>query len=62
MKLWISSDSTLGAWYDVSAIDPDHHGRGESGEILRYYADNKTDLIAAYYWDQAKSKYRKQNL
>ena len=62
MKLWMASDSSVGAWYDVSTIDPDHHGRGESGEILRYYANNKTDLIDAYYWDQIKSKYRKHNL
>lgn len=59
MKLWKASDYTVGAWYNVDKIAPMEHGRAETGEILRYYQDNKTDLITAYYWDDRRTEYRK---
>lgn len=36
MKLWIASDYTHGAWYDVDEVKPMAHGRAEAGEILNY--------------------------
>ena len=62
MKLWISSNYTNGAWYNVDKIAPMQHGRAEQGEILHYYTDDKNTIIAAYYWDAQYSKYRKYNV
>lgn len=59
MKLWIASNYSTGAWYNVDQIAPMQHGRAEAGEILHYYADDKTTIIAAYFWDSQYSKYRK---
>lgn len=60
MKLWMASDNSLGAWYDVDKVDPMHHGRAEHGEILNYYEDDKKTPVASYYWDSQYSKYRKR--
>ena len=62
MKLWMASDSSVGAWYNVDSIDPAKHGRAESGEILHYYDDSKEHIIAAYYWDSIYVVYRKYNV
>lgn len=42
MKLWMASDNTRGAWYNVDKVDPMSHGRAERGELLNYYEDDKT--------------------
>ncbi len=60
MKLWMASNYTDGAWYDVNAINPMEHGRAENGELLEYYTDDKKTLLAAYGWDSQYRKYRKQ--
>ena len=62
MKLWMASNITNGAWYDVNEINPMTHGRAESGEILRYYDNDKKTLIASYAWDDQYSEYKKQNI
>lgn len=61
MKLWMASDYTHGAWYNVEEVKPMAHGRAEAGEILQYYQDDKSTLIAAYYWDNQYCKYRPYN-
>lgn len=60
MKLWMASDNTCGAWYNVDKVDPMSHGRAEHGEILNYYKDDKTTLVVSYYWDWQYSEYRKR--
>lgn len=59
MKLYMASNDSIGAWYNVDSINPMIHGKAESGEILHYYDDGKQDIIVAYYWDSRYSLYRK---
>lgn len=58
MKLWMASNNSIGAWYDVDKINPMAHGRAENGELLEYYTDDKKTLIAAYGWGYGKYKKR----
>lgn len=60
MKLWMASNNSIGAWYDVDRIDPIEHGRAENGELLEYYTDDKKTLMTAYGWDNQYRKYRKR--
>lgn len=47
MKLWIASDYTHGAWYDMGEVNLMAHGRAEAGETLNYYQDNKTIQVVS---------------
>lgn len=64
MILWRASDYLHGVTLHVGSIDPNEHGHAEAGEILDYFADDDVDhehVVAAYYWDDIRRKYRKYN-
>lgn len=67
MKLWIASDCSLGRALTVDTpdkIEPAEiamkYGRGEAGELVQIWTDDKDESIFPDYsvvWDSYKSKY-----
>lgn len=62
-KVWMSSDVSLGAWYDTdckSALEwAKQHGRAEEGEIICLYAAKDAPRhLSRCYWDSVHRVYR----